>query len=322
MSYQHKRIQIRQQAISIKRQQGVVIVLALFIVALVVTMAYTMMSRLERDTRRTTLILRDVQAAYYAQGSLAWAIDRLRRDWEQRSPEQLLDVIPLKSPVDEVNAYQITSTIYDMQARLNVNNVSKGEAQLALQQLMQAVDPAVKREQAEEIVRALLDWEGLRTPQSRYAQYYLGQPVPYRPAHKPLISISELLLVKGVTPKLYRNLQPFITALPTETEINVQTAPVEVLASLSPTMTLAAAQTIVEARKRKPFLTLQQFLNLDVVKNHPIKEGLITVTSHYFLVETTVTIENQRLVIYTLLERSTNDNKAIVNVVWQSKGIW
>jgi type II secretory pathway component PulK len=50
-----------------KEQQGVVIVIALFIVALVATMAYAMMVRIERDTRRTSLILRNTQAEFYAQ---------------------------------------------------------------------------------------------------------------------------------------------------------------------------------------------------------------------------------------------------------------
>jgi general secretion pathway protein K len=311
-----------QQTRHYKRQQGVVIVLALFIVALIAVMSYTMIARVERDTRRTTLILRDTQAEFYAIGSIAWAIDKLNHDWEQKIPEKVVDDVPIKSPVNEVNGFEIASVIYDMQSRFNINMVNKQEAQLVLQQLIQIVDPAIKREEARAIVMAIVDWLGLGNPLSRPAEYYLHLPVPYRPAYKPFISTSELLLVKGMTPSLYRALQPFIAALPAETEINVQTAPAEVLASLSPTMTVSSVRTIVETRKQKPFLTLQQFLNLDAVKNHTIKDDLLTVTSQYFLVETTVSIEKQRLVLYTLLERVPKDRKSTVRILWQSKGVW
>jgi general secretion pathway protein K len=314
MSYQYKA--------SKKNQEGVVIVLALFIVALVVAMAYTMMARLERDTRRTTLIYRDAQAENYAQGSLAWAIDKLRLDWEKKIPEQVIDAIPIHSPEDTVNGFHISSTIYDMQARFNINTVNQADAELALQRLMLLVSPTTQSQQAKELVKAILDWVGLGNPLNHYADYYLHQPEPYRPAYKPMTSTSELLLIKGMTPALYHSLQPFITALPAETEINVQTASAEVLACLSPTLTLSTARSIVEARKQKPFLTLQQFLSLDAVKGHAIKDSLLVVTSHYFLVETIVTIEKQRLVIYTLLERIPKDNKAVINIRWQSKGIW
>ena len=126
-----------------------------------------------------------------------------------------------------------------------------------------------------------------------------------------------------MTPALYRALQPVVTALPAGVAMNVQTASIKVLASLSPTMTMDAARIIADTRKQKPFLTLQQFLSMDVVKNHPgFKESLITVTSQYFLVETIVTIEKQRLVIYTLLERIPKERTAAVTIHWQSKGSW
>ena len=114
---------------SLKRQQGVVIVVALFIVALVATMAYMMMSRFSRDTLRTSLILRNTQAEFYARGSIVWAIDQLRTNWEKRKPNQIVDVMPVKSPVIDVNGYKISSTIYDMQARFNLNNLNNANAQ-------------------------------------------------------------------------------------------------------------------------------------------------------------------------------------------------
>jgi hypothetical protein len=58
-----------------------------------------------------------------------------------------------------------------------------------------------------------------------------------------------------------------------------------------------------------------------MVKNHRIPPGKIIAISSYFLVETTVSIEKQQVVLYTLLERNGNDNKSEVNIVWQSKSV-
>jgi len=235
----------------------------------------------------------------------------------------LIDAVPIRSPVNNENGYQISSIIYDMQSRLNVNNLNQVEMQAAFDKLMQSADPKLKKEQTKEITRTVTDWIGAGNSGIHYADYYLHLPEPYRPAYKPMVSVSEILLVKGMTPTLYRAISPFITALPQGAAINVQTAPVEVLASLSPSMSMEAASVIVELRKQKPLLTTQQFFGLDVVKNHPdIKENLVTTTSQYFLVETTVAIENQRLVIYTLLERTPKDRNATMAILWQSKGTW
>ncbi|MBV9575373.1 MAG: general secretion pathway protein GspK, partial [Gammaproteobacteria bacterium] len=101
-----------------------VIVIALFIVALAATMAYVMMSRLERDTRRTSLLLHYTQANFYAQGSIVWAMDQLRNNWERQKTNKLVDEIPIKSPENVMNGYKISSTIYDMQSRFNLNNLN------------------------------------------------------------------------------------------------------------------------------------------------------------------------------------------------------
>jgi general secretion pathway protein K len=307
---------------SLKHQKGVVIVIALLIVALVVAMAYTMLSQLARDTRRTTLIVRDAEASGLAEGSVLWAKDQLQHNWEQQVPGQLIDRIPIQSPINEVNGYRVSSVILDAQSRLNVNNVNSGEFQTALIKLLQLAHPALTREQASSLVKSIAHWVGARGAGEHYAEYYLQLPEPYRPAYKPMVSVSELVLIKGMTPALYEQLKPLVTALPQDTLLNVQTAPVAVLAALSQTMTMDAARAIDASRRQKPITTMQQFSTLDAVKNHPdIKQDMLTVTSQYFLVETTVTIENQRLVLYTWLKRLVKDKKATVIVVQQSKGI-
>lgn len=307
---------------SLNRQKGVVIVVALFIVAIVATMAYVMMTRAQRDTERTSLLLHATQAEFYAEGSIAWAKDQLKNDWETRKNNQIIDAIPLKSTTNEINNYTISSTIYDLQSRFNLNQLKDGNAQLAFKRLIQSVDPKLADANAQQIILAIVDWIAPTTQESEYSKYYMNLPEPYRAAHKPMLSESELQLVKGVTPELYAALQPNVIALPDSTLINVQTASPEVLMTLSPDMSLESAQAIDKIRKETPLVTTQAFAGLDIVKNHQITADKITVSSNYFLVETDVKIAQQHALIYTLLERATSGEKATTRIVWQSKSVW
>jgi general secretion pathway protein K len=306
---------------SLQRQKGVVIVVALFFVALIATMSYVMMARLERDTVRTSLLLRDVQAELYAQGSIDWAMEQLRNNLSRKKPDKPVDVMPVKSPVNETNGYTISSTITDMQARLNLNNLTTVEAQADFKRVLRIVDPEMTEQKAQEIAMAVMDWITPGQQQNEYNKYYMSLSPPYRAAHRAMASVSELQLVKGMTPNLFKSLRPYVTALPTATLINVQNAPAPVIASLSPGMTLETGKAVEKVRSQLSIPTTQAFLSLDLVKNHNIPADKITVESNYFLVETTVAIEKQQVVLYTLLERTGNESKNTVSVIWQSKSV-
>lgn len=295
---------------------------ALFIVALVTAMSYVMLSRLTRDTHRTDLILHNVQADLYAQGSVIWAKDTLRTNLENKKPDRLVDVLPIKSPVNTENGYRISSVIYDMQGRFNLNSLERGEMIAQFIRLAHLVMPKVGTSQLLEIANTTSDWISMGKQSSELAQYYLSLPVPYRASHRPMVSVSEFRLVKGVTPEIYSALLPYIAALPPNTLINVQTAEAPVLASFGATLTLENGKMIEVMRRQKPFLDAAGFTGLPIVANNQVKVTNITVNSDYFLVETTVTVEKQRLVLYTLLERTQKDGKPVVNIIWQSKGSW
>lgn len=318
-------------------QQGVVIVIALFVVALVATITYLMMSRLERDTRRTSLILTNTKAEQLAQGSIAWAIDQLRNDWELQSAKRIVDVIPLVSPVQQEEGFRIKSTIYDLQARFNINNLSEmdnspNSAFAGFKRLARRVAPKLSEQQATDLATAIQHWVRPPAGDDSYAAIYQGQAIPYRPAHRFMQSVTELRLVAGMTPALYHALQPYIVALPQTTPINIQTADVPVFLTLAPNMTPELAQVLVNIRHATPFVTLQQFQNLDIVKNQNLSTSNLTTVSAYFLVETQVSIENQQVVLYTLLERVVKQMKptpdqsqagsALINIIGQSKGTW
>lgn len=305
---------------SISQQRGVVIIVALFLVALVATMSYVMMSRLARDTRRSQLIGRDVQAELYAEGSVLWAKDTLREDWIKQKKDKRIDATPIKSPSNEMNGYKISSTIEDAQGRFNLNNVSKPEWQPDLVRLIRIVYPKMNQDAAEAVVKATVDWVTAGSRDNEYSRYYAELPIPYRAAHRLMVDPSEWQQVKGVTPDLYEAMKPYITALPVVTPINPASAEPPVFAILNATMTIDTAKAILDVIQKSPPPTLEAFKAMDVIKNHPIQDDKVTWTSSYFLVPTDVGIERQHILLYTLLQRNSSTGKADVIVLWQNRG--
>lgn len=322
MSYPHNQANKSRFHPAHKGQEGVVIIMALFIVAIVAAMAYTMMGRLSRDTRQTTLLVRNVEAENIAHGSVAWAMDRLRSDIVEKKPDKLVDPVPIKSPEQDINEHMVSSTIYDLQSRFNLNNLTDKKAQMQFLRLIRLVAPKVSQENAAEIVKATIDWITQSSQQNEFTKYYLALPHPYRAAHRAMVNASELRLVKGVTPVIYQALQPYIVALPTSTKINVQTAPAQVLASLSDKVSLQDAIAIVRLRSDKPLNTNPKSYELEVLSSGRFPMGDVGVVSQYFLVETKVSMDDESVLIYTLLSRDAKDSKATVSILGQTKGSW
>lgn len=298
------------------------IVVALFIVALVATMSYLMLARSARDTERTLLLIRATQAELYAQGSIAWAMDQLNQNWVRKKPNQIIDNMPMESPVNVINGYTISSKIYDMQARFNVNNLTDNNAQINFKHLLMVTDPKLSAESAQQIILAIVDWISPVTQENEFSKAYLQLAEPYRAAHRLMVSASELQLVRGITPALYAALKPNVIALPETTLLNVQTAAAPALTTLGVDISLESAQAIEQVRREIPIVSPQIFAGLDVVKNHQIAADKITVNSSYFLVATDVVIEKQHALIYTLLQRLANGDKATLRILWQSKSVW
>lgn len=306
--------------IHLNKQNGAAIIVALFMTSLVAIAAIAMIERLRINVRSTELITYHLQATQLAKGSLAWAMEQLNTDFRQQKPNQLIDITPITSPVNQVENAQVASTIFDAQGRFNLNNLSNPSSQDDFSRLITAAYPKLNAPGAHELALAVTNWISAGAINNTLDDYYAKQSPPYRAPHRLMASVSELRLVKGVTAELYAAVSPYVTALPETTPININNAAPPVLMSLSPTLTLSAAQTVYNTAKKVPFPTLQSFQQFDVIKNNPVTESKITITSSYFLVKSSVKVNQQEIILYTLLKRSGSKDKPTEEVIWQSKG--
>ncbi len=291
------------------QQTGIALITALLIVALSSIIASGMLASQNIGIHRSGNLFLGEQAWWYAIGAENWASEILRRDRKDGDVDhsgenwaQSMEYLPIDGGF-------LSGGLSDAQARFNLNNLAGSESDKAAEQferllnLIDGVDPySVKV-----IVQSARDWvdEDIepRFPEGAEDDYYLGLEMPYRTANRPFVSVTEMLLVRGVTREIYQAILPFIAALPSNTPINVNTAPPEVLASLAPEVTLEDIAAVILQREKEPYENTQAFLAHDALAGRKIDGDAVSVGSQHFQLQVQATVGTARITLYSLLFR-------------------
>jgi general secretion pathway protein K len=313
-----------------RRQSGIALITALLIVVLAAAIAASLTRSQGLDIRRTGNVLNAGQAQLYIDGAEAWALRVLGEDARDSDTDHLGEnwaqtVLPVQVPGGYVTGYLV-----DLQGAINLNSLLDGDkidglAQGRLERLFERLELPGSR------VEAVIDWldPDLVATGSEGAEddYYLSQDRPYRAGNGPFAVAGELRLVRGIEPETFDlltrgradpedlRLRPLITALPERTEINVNTAPLDVLVALG--LDPAAAEQIVSDRSEEPFERIEEFLNHPAVSDTPLatQEGLadaLGVRSAYFLLVAESEIDRARARRYALLQRGQDGMMRVV----------
>ncbi len=316
------------------KQQGVALITALLIAALVTVVAVAMASHQQLDMRRTGNMLEADQAYMYALAAETWVIQMLKEDQQKTQIDTLIEDWAMKLPPIPVEGGAITGSVEDLQGRFNLNNLvdtSAGEnsesngkpdqAQIkAFRSLLTQVSLVKEKVQLSPFVaNRVADWidpDLNALADGAEDLLYLGLDVPYRTANRRMVSPSELASVAGLTLRDVSALLPLVTALPESTAINVNTAPEMVLLSLHEDITPRIAAELAAMRVNTAFETADEFVKkLKDDYDVTLDKKLISVSSRYFLVTSDATIGRTTVRMYSVLERKDNG----VNVV--SRGI-
>jgi len=192
---------------------------------------------------------------------------------------------------------EVRVTIEDEERKIDLNRImlpngnAPDERRLAVfQRLLDTL--GIDRAVADAVVDWLDNDENPRVGGAESA-YYLGLPNPYRAKNDLFDTIGELRLVRGVTAEVFEKLLPFVT-VSSSGLVNINTAPKEVLMSLSAGTDLAeggaidakTADEIIAYRKDHPFTTASQIGNvspfLQDLYTRTLIRNLIDVRSTYF----------------------------------------
>lgn len=289
-----------------RHQGGAAVLVAMLVVAMAAMAASSFMFRSQVEWRRLENFMRVDQAHWILRTAERWGAAVLRDDSRQSSVDHPGEAWATQLPPLEAEGYRISGRMEDQESRFNLNNlVANGETDarqlLIFTRLLQFLNLP------ENLAVAVADWmDADNTPQnqeSAESAYYAGRSPAYQAANRPLISLNELLRVKGFDRNFLAVLRPFVTLLPTRTVVNVNTARPEVLAALVEGMALTEAYALVAKRERTYFRNVQDFQQAMPAGLSPPLD-MISVSSSYFLVQARIRHERLSIGSHALFYRS------------------
>ena len=246
-------------------RRGIAIISVLIVIALISASVSLMLQRFGRDLKQTQFIVTQTQSLNHLYSLEAWAKSILLSDDLSVNVNNLIDL--------ETNIYspQYRSFFYDC---INLINTQ------LQQQLM--------------------------------ADTIFSYVVSQSPKPKLFEQSAEIRKIKSISIEDYIKIKPHLTALPSLTPINVNTASKEVLSCIHPQLSGPLVNKVIQNRKNKAFGIIDEFwtfthtllpnLTLDEIKeNFPVK--FVNTVSDYFLLETRIVLEKNKLIGRTILYR-------------------
>lgn len=304
---------------TMRNQRGVAILTAMLVVTLGTIIAVNLMWISSLDQRRTGAALAADQALLYLQGAEAWVGDILRQDQiESGESDHLGEIWAVEIAPLPVDGGFINGRIEDLQGRFNLNNLITPQGETNEMYLLQFQRLLITLQLDPGLAAVVADWLDANTeasfPSGAEDATYAGVDPPYRTPNTVITSASELLANAGFDLETFRVLAPYVTALPSGTSINVNTASDVVLASLSDDIDLTTAAALIEERAGANFLDIDTTFRDRVA---PEMLQAIDGVSQYFLLTGSVTLGTYQLTMYSVLER---DNSGLTRAIFRSLG--
>jgi general secretion pathway protein K len=299
-----------------KKTQGSALLTALFIMTLVAIVATAMSTKLQVDIYRTRLIITHDRLYLASQAVAFWGLSELKdnkKKFTKANAQGMISQYPLALRTIYPSV-TLSGGLYDLQSRYNLNNLSDHKATLGFINFVGYIAPQATTVERLGLARAISDWLSpfdLAVGKDAYLSYYLKQKPPYHSSHQIMSSSSELRLIKDVSAPLYLSLEPYITALPELTAININTAPKQTLMALSNAMNEEKTNEIIEARGEKGIKNIEKIS--PILQKLNIANNQITLESIYFLSIAHATTEDLNFTVYTLFKRS-RDKKGKLSV--------
>jgi general secretion pathway protein K len=135
---------------------------------------------------------------------------------------------------------------------------------------------------------------------------YSDQLPSYAPSYLELSDLSELLLLTTVDRDVLNKIYPYLSALPSDSALNINTAPVEVIQSIAFYLDEAIANQALTDRDEVGFSSVTDFLNHEVFKENEdagIYLANLSVTSSWFELYTAVTLNEKTLTQRSIVHR-------------------
>ncbi len=319
-----------------QRQSGVVLVVALLVVALVASSAVAFSDNFQLFNARSENRWHGDQAAAYLLGAESLAIAVLEDDIQTSSIDHLNEDWARRLSPFDIEGGSLSAYIEDAQSQFNINLLAQKTAYLDSEslasddplrftepqrrfiRLLQTFDElSLSVDESIAILESIVDWldrdDVLTGFGGAERDYYETREQPYSPANGLFVSTGELRIVKHIDKRLYEMLLPHIVVLPEDQGLNVNTASIVLLRTLQASNELAPlsrydAEMLHQQRKGKHYLSVKRFLASAEVQQLGDEQNAIdgtglTVNSDYFLLYAKAAVVRQHRYMKSLLAR-------------------
>lgn len=265
-------------------QRGLALIIAMLIAALAAAVAMSLAGAQAQWSAHVFQQRDHVQAQSIALAGVQWARQILDADAHANSIDHLGEPWALPLPATPLENGSVEGRIVDAQGRFNVNNLASATHATFERKRFERLFAMLSLPQ--DIRAAIIDWvdaDSMPEPGGAEDAWYVAQPAPTLAANAPVMRIEELSAVRGMTPATMASLVRYVTSLPADTSLNVNTAPVELLAA-SLNVDPATLAPLVASRAGRPFTSLADFRERLPAAATLGDEAMYAVSSQYFLV--------------------------------------
>jgi len=292
------------------RQRGVALVTTLLAVTLLTIAVVEFAYSSQVDYHLAHNALKTLQATYLARSGVNLAMLVLKRDGQTSSGIDTLSE-EWARPLPPLPAGQgvVVVRVSDEQGKLNLNVLrnTSGTVNSAWREVaervfaLRGVDPG--------LLDPLVDWldtDDFPEPRGAERGHYLTLTPPYTSSNSPLLTLGELGRIEGFTVTIRSRLNEVVTVLPSNsTQINVNTAPIEILAALFPAVERKTFDLFLASRGESPIHgvnDLRDRLGLDPRAATEVSR-FVSVRSEFFAVTALATVEPVSQILTVIVQR-------------------
>jgi general secretion pathway protein K len=219
-------------------EQGIALLVVLLTITLLTIVVVEFTQSAQVETHFAVSARNALQAFYLARSGMNVAEALLVLDAQLNHNDSNDDVWARPMPPLPVGDGTAVMRVQDEGRRLNLNAMLRdGRVVPARRRVFERLFEVLGADKR--VLAAIVDWldadsEPGSDPPGAEQPYYLAVTPPVVVRNGPMLTIRELLQVRGMTPTLFTRLEEFVTVLPSsDLKVNVNTAPAEVLYALS-----------------------------------------------------------------------------------------
>ena len=302
------------------RERGVAVITALLLTTLAISIVASLFWQQQVQVRSMENQRLHLQTKWILRGALDWATLVLFQDsvdhreytsldqvWATPLAETRLDQYVERQRVEgETFDASLSGNITDACSRYNLRNLgmSRGLPDPQQQAIFKRLLNNLQLDQGLALRIATFVAAGLPATMED-GNDSTRQPAPVLGAPVKILQVEDLLSVRGVTPAIVERLRPFVTVLPVQTPVNVNTAPAEVLAAVVPDMSVSEANTLIVRRKQAAWRGINYFWE-QVGENRKPTPDPTSVRSDWFFVDSRIRLDRAALDAQALIQRTPN----------------